>query len=59
MEGRRGVGYVKLQALVYGILPPTTAIIDQAIGLEKLSADEQFFVGVQMAVSLLQTTQII
>ena len=29
----------KLQALVYGILPPTTALID--VGLQKLSANEQ------------------
>ena len=34
---------VKLQALVYDIVPPTTAILDYAIGLEKLSANEQFF----------------
>ena len=42
----------KLQPLVYDIIPPTTAIIDCAIGLETLSANEQFFVGDQMAVSL-------
>ena len=30
-----------------------------AIGLEKLSANEQFFVGAQTVVRLLQTTQII
>ena len=35
----------ELQALVYDILPPTTAIIDYAIGLEKLSANGQLFVG--------------
>ena len=35
----------KLQALVYDILPSTTTIVDYArgIGLEKLSANEQFF----------------
>ena len=33
-------GSTKLQALVYDILPPTTAIADYAIGLEKLSANE-------------------
>ena len=44
----------KLQALVYDILPLTTAI-----GPWKLSANEQFFVGAQPVVSLLQTTQII
>ena len=32
-----GAGAVlKFQALVYDILPPTTAIVDYAIGLEKL-----------------------
>ena len=49
----------ELQALVYDILHPTTAIIDYyAIGVENLSANERFFVGVQMAVSFSQTTQI-
>ena len=42
----------KLPALVYDILPPTTAIVDYAIGLEKLSANEQFFDDAQKAVSL-------
>ena len=43
----------KLQAaLVYDILPPNTAVTDYAIGIENLSANRQFFVGVQMAVSL-------
>ena len=42
----------KLQALVYDILPPSTAIADYAIGLEKLSANEQFFHDAQTAVSL-------
>ena len=45
-------GKTKLQALVYHILPPTTAIIDYAIGLGKLSANEQFFDDAQTAVSL-------
>ena len=40
-----------LQALVYDILPPTTAISDSAAGLEKLSTNGQFFVGAQMAVT--------
>jgi len=55
------VGYIKatLQALVYDIFPPTTATTDYVIGLEKLSANEQFFVGAQMEVSLEQITQII
>ena len=43
----------KLQALVYDILPSTTAI-----GSRKQSANEQFFVGAQTVVSLLQTTQL-
>ena len=38
---------------------PTTAIIDYAMGLEKLSDNEQFFVGSQMAVSSQKTTQMI
>ena len=41
--------FAKFQALVYGVLPPTTAIVDYAIGLEKLS-DERFFDDAQMAV---------
>ena len=48
----------KLQALVYDILPSTTAVFSYAIGSGKLSANEQFFVGAQTVVSLLQTTQI-
>ena len=47
----------KLQALLYDILPSTTAVFSYAIGARKLSANEQFFVGAQI-VSLLQTTQI-
>ena len=49
----------KLQALVYDILPSTTAVFSYAVGSRKLSANEQFFVGAQTVVSLLQTTQII
>ena len=48
----------KLQALVYDILPSTTAIFSYAIGSRKLSANEQFFVGAQTAVSLFQITRI-
>ena len=48
----------KLQALVYDILPSTTAVFSYAIGSRKLSANEQFFVGAQRVVILLQTTQI-
>ena len=47
----------KLQAMVYDILPPTTVIIDYAIGLRKLSANGQFFVGAQIAERLRPTTQ--
>ena len=49
---------IKLQALVYDILPSTTAVFSYATGSRKLSANEQFFVGAQTVVSLLQTTQI-
>ena len=45
-------GNTQLQALVYDIPPPSTAIIDYAIGVEKLSANGQFLVGAQMAASL-------
>ena len=48
----------KLQALVYDILPSTTAVFSYAIGSRKMSANEQFFVGAQTVVSLLQTAQI-
>ena len=51
--------WCKLQALVYDILPSTTAVFSYTIGSRKLSANEQFFVGAQTIVSLLQTTQII
>ena len=40
----------KLQALVYDILPSTTAVFSYAIGSRKLSANEQFFVGAQTVV---------
>ena len=50
---------LKLQTLVYDILPSTgTAVFSYTIGSRKLSANEQFFVGAQTVVSLLQTTQI-
>ena len=49
----------KLQTLVYDSLPSTTAVFSYAIGSGKLSANEQFFVGAQTVVGLLQTTQII
>ena len=50
----------KLQALVYDvdILPSTTAVFSYVIGSSELPANEQFFVGAQTVVSLLQTTQI-
>ena len=50
--------FTKLQALVYDILPSTAAVFSYAIGPRKLPANEQFFVGAQTVVSLLQTTQI-
>ena len=40
-----GLSGLKLQALVYDILPSTTAVFIYAIGSRKLSANEQFFVG--------------
>ena len=43
----------KLQALVYDILPLTTAVFSYAIRSRKLSANEPFFVGAQTVVSLL------
>ena len=42
----------KFQAQVYDIIPPTAAILDYAIVLEKLPANGQFFVGAQMTVRL-------
>ena len=48
----------KLQALIYDILPSTTAVFSYAIGSRKLSANERCFVCAQTVVSLLQTTQI-
>ena len=39
--------YVRLQALVYDILPSTTAVFSYAIGSRKLSANEQFLGGAQ------------
>ena len=58
-ERQRDRELSKLQALVYDILPSTTAVFSYAIRSRKLSANEQFFVGAQTVVSLLQTTQII
>ena len=49
----------KLQALVYDILPSTTAVFSYAIGSRELSANEQvFFAGAQTVVSLFQATHI-
>ena len=57
----------RLRALVYDILPSTTAVFSYALGSRKLSANEQIFLffvvgggggGAQTVVSLLQTTQI-
>ena len=41
------------------MLPSTTAVFSYAIGSRKLSDNEQFIVGAQTVVSLLQTTQMI
>ena len=49
----------KLQALVYDILPSTTAVFSYAIASRQLTANEQCFVGAQTVVGLLQTAQII
>ena len=46
----------KLQALVYAILPSTTAVFSYAIGSRKLSVNEQFFCWCSN--NSLQTTQI-
>ena len=48
----------KLQALVYDILPSTTAVFSYDIWSRKQTANEQFFVGARTVVSLLQTAQI-
>ena len=56
--GKRVKAWPKPQALVYDILPSTTALFSYAIGSTKLSANKQFFVNTQTVVSLLQTTQI-
>ena len=42
----------KLQAVVNDILQPLTAVIAYAMGLEKVPADGQFFVGAEMVVRL-------
>ena len=55
LSGGGGGGRTKLQALVYDILPSTSAVFSYAIGSRKLSANEQFFLGAQTVVSLLQT----
>ena len=41
----------KLQALLYDILPSTTAVFSYAIGSRKLSPNEQFIIGAQTVVS--------
>ena len=58
MSTVRDVQGHELQALVYDILPSTSAVFIYIIGSSKLSANEQFFVGAETIVSLLQTTQI-
>ena len=51
-------GGPRLQALVYDILPSTTAVFSYAIGCRKLSANEQILVGAQTVIGLLEITQI-
>ena len=52
MGVKAGLARPKLvQALVYDILPSTTAVFSYAIGPGKLSANEQFFVGAPTVVS--------
>ena len=51
-KAKYGSTHVTLQAVVYDICPPTTAIVDYARALERLSANEQFFDGAQTAISL-------
>ena len=46
-----GCVWVRLQVLVYDILPSTTALFSYVIGSWKLSANEQFFVGAQTVVT--------
>ena len=58
-KSQRRLPWAKLQALVYDIVPSTTAIVDYAIGLGKLSANEQFFDEAQTVASFEQTIQII
>ena len=43
VSSKDGTVRYKLQALVYDILPSTTAVFSYAIGSRKLSANEQFF----------------
>ena len=45
------ISRAKLQAEVYDILPSITAIVDYTVGLDKLSANEQFFDDAQTAIS--------
>ena len=46
------VDRLKLQALVYDILPSTTGVFSYAIGSRKVSANEQFFVGAQTVLTV-------
>ena len=44
--------FTYLKALVYDILPPTSATDDYVTGLEKLAANGQFVDDAQMAVKV-------
>ena len=46
------ISRTKLQAGVYDILSPTTAVVDYGVGLEKVSANEHFFDDAQTEVLL-------
>ena len=56
MQGRGAGEGANSKALVYEFLPSTTAVFSYAIGSRKLSVNEQFFVGAQTVVGLLQAT---
>ena len=49
-------GQPRLQALIYDILPSTTAIVSYIRGSRKLSANEQFFVGAPTSKSVAKSS---
>ena len=50
--------HISTQTPSTGLRHPSTAVFSYATGSRKLSSNEQFFVGAQTVVSLLQTTEI-